>query len=444
MARHRKVDVLVLGAGPAGATAAGLLARAGIEAVLVDGGLPPSCEHVGELVVPGCLPLLRELGVADRVASLPGSVPARRVTFASPDGGRSTEVPLTDGHETTSGQGLVVDRRQLRACLHEHARGLGAELVAGKAVGVSWDGQRLAGLSVVSPEGQEHALYSKVLLDASGDSSFLATRMGWRFPYPKHRKAVIAVELGPSPAGHQDESPAIVVGAGGWSWVLPLSDGRASAGMVTGQPLGQASSQAPATLFWQAVSGAPELARRIAGRTQTGAVSWSTSCAFRVLTLAGDGYCLVGAAQGVLDPVVTSGLLSALATAASAAQDVIDCLLARGRMIGSDFGPTITLGRVLRRTNLTFLRAIDDPHSLALLLNLGELGDFRRSLSAMMSGDVLRPGLFRRALPLRVLLALGELQRLACALGRPLVAPVGPGPGQLSPASQPGASRSRS
>ena len=65
----RRIErIAIIGAGPAGSTAANLLARAGRRVALFDSGRRPPL-IVGESLIPAVVPILRELGVEDEVKS---------------------------------------------------------------------------------------------------------------------------------------------------------------------------------------------------------------------------------------------------------------------------------------------------------------------------------------------------------------------------------------
>jgi flavin-dependent dehydrogenase len=408
MTRHRNVDVLILGGGPAGATAAAVLARGGIEAVVVDAAGEPLCRHDAELVVPGCLPILDELGLGARVAELPSSLPVPAITIVSATSEQRLTVPMLGAPGERRG-GLAVSRAALRSLLLTRAQELGAELLAGRATSASWDGMRFANLTVRDDEGREHMLHCRVLLDASGHASFVANRMGWRFPYPTHRSSVVATEL--PPGGGTPTSAAVLLARGGWFWSLSLADGGTTLGLVREQRSVRESQEQIEEAFHRTLAGT-QRALELVGSGGVGPLSAVQACAYRVMATSGDGFCLLGDAAGFLDPFLAPGLVAALATGESAGIDVADALLRRGKVAGHDFGPTIALTRALRRIYLAFSRSFLDPRFLSLLMRLGQLADFNSSLSALMSGDVVRPQRFRRTLAVRLLVAAAELQRL--------------------------------
>src|SRR5271165_1775433 len=62
-------DVAVIGGGPAGSTAAGLLARRGYRVIALEKARHPRF-HIGESLLPMNLPIFQRLGVLDKVRAL--------------------------------------------------------------------------------------------------------------------------------------------------------------------------------------------------------------------------------------------------------------------------------------------------------------------------------------------------------------------------------------
>jgi flavin-dependent dehydrogenase len=80
----RETDVLVVGAGPAGSAAAGVLARAGIKVVLADRRQFPRDKVCGDALIPDSLHALATLGLRDRVDR--SAYEAREIRIYAPDG----------------------------------------------------------------------------------------------------------------------------------------------------------------------------------------------------------------------------------------------------------------------------------------------------------------------------------------------------------------------
>ncbi len=426
MARERNVDVLILGGGPAGSTAGALLAAAGVETVIVEGERFPRF-HVGESLLPHTLPMLDRLGVHDTVRSLPHTRRKDGASFVTHDGSRHVAYWFDEALPPAIPHAYQVRRDEFDAALLANARARGAEVLEGwRATLPQWDGNRFAGLALKDGDGNDVVLRPRVFLDASGQGSFLAGRMGWRFPYPKHRKVASVAHFRGAwlPPGREAGNITIALVDGGWFWLIPFADDTVSVGAVLDVERWREVGGGPEGLFNAAVAATPEVARRLAGAERTIPFNAVQNFSYRVMRGAGDGYCLIGDAAGFLDPVFSTGVFIATTTGASAAEDILEALARRGRVEGNDFAPTVALTRMLHRVFFSFIRAYYDPHFLAFFFNPRPMLQLPGAIVSLLAADVLRPGRWRRTGRFRILLLLAQLQALGSRWGRPLIEPL--------------------
>jgi flavin-dependent dehydrogenase len=425
MARDRAVDVLILGGGPAGSTAGAMLAAAGIETVIVEAEHFPRF-HVGESLLPHNLPLFDRLGVHDAVRSLPHTRRKDGASFVTHDGSKHVVYWFDEALPPAVPHAYQVRRDELDKALLDNSRAAGAEVLEGwRATAPKWDGRRLTGLVVRDPEGTDHLLRTRVFLDASGQSSFLASRMGWRFPYQRHRKVAAVSHFRGVwlPEGREAGNITIALTDGGWFWLIPFADDTVSVGAVLDVGKWRAHV-GPESLFAAAVEATPEVARRLAGAGRLIPFGAIQNFSYRVMHIGGDGFCMVGDAAGFLDPIFSTGVFIGTTTGASAAQDVTEALARKGRVEASDFGPTIALTRTLHRIFFSFIRAYYDPHFLAFFFNPSNRLQLQAAVVSLLAADVVRPGTWLRTSRYRVLLGLARLQRWGSHWGRHLVPPL--------------------
>jgi flavin-dependent dehydrogenase len=328
-----------------------------------------------------------------------------------------------------------VRRDEFDAALLANAVRAGAELWEGwQALAPIWEGNRVVGLRAASPSGEPRELRCRVFLDASGQQAFLASRMGWRFPYPRHRKVAAVSHFRGAwlPPGRESGNITIALTDGGWFWLIPFRDDTVSVGAVLDVAKWRARDGGAEDLFRFALRATPEVARRLEAATPVLPFNAIQNFSYRVMHVAGDGYCAIGDAAGFLDPIFSTGVFLATTTAAAAARDVREAFARRSRVESHDFGPTIALTRSLQRLFFGFIRAYYDPHFLALFFNPQPTFRMVQAITSLLAADVLRPGRWRRTLRFRALTAVARAQRIGSRLGRPLVEPLVATPGRRS------------
>jgi geranylgeranyl reductase family protein len=290
-----RADVIVVGAGPAGAWAAYTLARAGARVALVDASHPRE-KPCGGGVTGRALALVD--GAID-TSALPAAV-IDTARFSEAATGRSASVALEARGISSSSALVVASRALFDASLLDAARGAGATLVPSRVTGVAIDD---AGVRVDTRAGALHAAFA---IGADGANSFVRRSVARAF-----RRDQLSMATGYFAHGVTSREVVIEIVSDppGYIWSFPrpthLAIGicaQADAGV------GVAALRAR-TLDWIR-------AMRIAERARLQAYSWpipSLSAAdLSRLTLAGPRWCLAGDAAGLVDPITREGIFFAL------------------------------------------------------------------------------------------------------------------------------------
>ena len=185
-------DVLVIGAGPAGSTAAGMLAQRGYQVVLLEKDRHPRF-HIGESLLPANLPLLDRFGVADEIRAM--GMEKWGVEFASSWDGRRQEFEFAQGWNKSLAFAYQVRRSQFDAILFRRAAQLGAMAIEDCRVrDVEFlGGGRGACVVAETGDGRRESWHAGHLIDASGRDTFLGLRLASKQRDKKHgRIALVA------------------------------------------------------------------------------------------------------------------------------------------------------------------------------------------------------------------------------------------------------------
>ncbi len=383
-------DVIVMGGGPAGATAATLVAAGGQRVILLERQRETGFK-IGESLMPETYRTFSRLGLLDRLRA--SSFPRKHsVQFFSKSGRPSSPFYF---QETDPGAGSVtwqVLRRDFDAMLLANARGHGVEVIQGGVVrDVLFEGGRAVGVSADLGPGGPRELRASVVVDATGQSALLARRLGLREVDPKLRKAAVFSHFeGALRDGGIDEGATLVLHTEqqeSWFWYIPLPDDRVSVGvvgsvdyLVTGRAGGLQR------IFDEEVARCAPLRPRLAGARRVMDFLATRDFSYRSRQIAGDGWVLVGDAFGFLDPIYSSGVLLACSSGEQAADAILqalaagDCSAAR---LGA-FGPRFVAGMdAMRRLVNTFY----DPNFRFSKLIRG-FPDCRLDLIRILRGDV--------------------------------------------------------
>jgi flavin-dependent dehydrogenase len=295
------VDVLVVGAGPAGTAAAIQAARRGLCVRILERSTFPR-HRPGETLHPGLEAIFELLGVADEVAAAAG---ARHHAQAVVSAGTRTDMGF-GGDADAPWQGYQIDRGLLDAILLDRARRLTVEVKQPDAAGepVILNG-RVAGV-------RGHA--ARFVIDAGGGRGWLRRhlRLPLTIASPTLRAYYGYCQ------GDDDPVPTLTVDRCGWTWTAQVAPGRLHWTRLAIPPAVTPSSP-PRSLL-----GCPAL-----GRIRGADVTWR-----HVQAAAGPGYFLVGDAAGMLDPAGAHGVMRALVTGIASADAI--ARIAAGDIAESD------------------------------------------------------------------------------------------------------------
>ncbi|RAJ61635.1 flavin-dependent dehydrogenase [Streptomyces sp. Amel2xB2] len=305
-------QVLVIGGGPAGSTAAGLLARQGFDVTVIERDTFPRY-HIGESILPSCLPILELLGARQKIEAHGFQVKRGTYFEWGPD---EWQMNFNDLGDTTPYAWQVV-RSEFDELLLDHAAELGATVHQGVTVReIEFDGDRPVAARWAAGEngGESGRITFDYLVDASGRRGVMANR------YLKNRRhhdafKNVAAWTYWRNVGSVEKSPegstAVISVPNGWFWVIPLHDGTTSVGFVCTKTAFDARREelgGPAGAYAEAVAACPSLTELLADAEQVGEVRVEQDYSYTSEAFTGPGYVLSGDAACFLDPLLSTGV----------------------------------------------------------------------------------------------------------------------------------------
>ena len=314
-------DVAIIGAGPAGAVAAAILAHKGYEVVVLERETFPRFS-IGESLLPQCMAFLEEAGMIEAVQSA-GFQLKNGAAF---DRGGCHSV-FDFSQKFTAGWPCTyqVQRARFDMLLADEAAKAGAQIhyrLEIREAALGDDGVRL---TYRSPDGAQAELRAHFCLDASGFGKTLARLLGLDAPGDATVRQSVFTHVVDNMNGALFDRDKILITVhpvhhSVWFWLIPFSDGTSSVGVVGAEAFFERYGGDEGAVLRAIVGETGLLAELLSHADYRQPARRITGYASAVKKLHGPGFALLGNAGGFLDPVFSSGVTIALKSASLAAK----------------------------------------------------------------------------------------------------------------------------
>lgn len=317
-------DILIIGAGPSGSSAAALLRQKGYAVTIIEKQYFPRFT-IGESLLPQSMVFLEEAGLLDCIKNHVDEYAFQFKNGAAfLKGQQRSFYDFTEKFSDGPGTTWQVRRAHFDHLLAKQAEQYGAEVRFGhEVIAVDVESKHPI-LTVKNEHAEQYQIQAKFLLDASGFGRILPKFLDLESPsnFPVRRAVFTHIEDGILDDPDFDREKILITvhekDPRAWYWLIPFADGRASFGVVAEQDFFdhyQIDDTSPETLqatFARILADDPALSHVLRNKKFDTPVRTLVGYSANVKHLAGQNYALLGNAGEFLDPVFSSGVTIAL------------------------------------------------------------------------------------------------------------------------------------
>ena len=381
-------DVAVIGGGPAGATAAILLAERGHRVVLLEKESHPRF-HIGESLLPANVPLFERLGVRREIEAM--GMEKWGAEFVSPWHDRSATYRFADALDKSMPFSFQVRRSEFDEILFRRAARAGAEAIENGRVREVDLGERdrLPVVRAAGADGVAREWRTRFVIDATGRDTLLANRLGIKRRNAKHNSAAMYAHFRGARRleGRDAGNISIFWFEHGWFWFIPLRDGATSVGAVVWPYYMKSRTKPLPEFFADTIAACAPLAQRLAGAETASSVEATGNYSYASDRCQGENFVMLGDAFAFIDPVFSSGVWLAMNSAVAGAE-VVD---ARLREPAREAAARRRFERVMRHGPEQFswfIYRVTNPTMRDLFMGPSDALGIRSGLISVLAGDI--------------------------------------------------------
>ena len=319
-------DIIIIGGGPVGTTAATLLSEKGYSVCLLEKAEHPRF-HIGESLLPMNLPILERLGVLEQIKEI--GIIKHGAEFNALDPETQQWQRETFYFEKSFNKkypyAYEVKRSEFDHILLENCKNKGVSVLEKhKVTQVEFPSAGHVIASYKKQDNESEQLHGRYIIDASGRDSLLSRTMKLKQKNPDHQSSAIF--------GHfSDVEPRTGRDAGnisiywfehGWFWLIPLSDGSMSVGAVCWPEYLKTLEGSTEKFLWKTIAMNSAVSARMKNAKNLGEIRATGNFAYTSKKMWGRDFMLLGDAFAFVDPVFSSGVYLGMSGAEQAAEAI--------------------------------------------------------------------------------------------------------------------------
>jgi len=314
MTMDKHYDIIIVGGGPAGTSAALYAHKMGLKTIILDKNTFPRDKICGDALSGKSVKYMRELGVLDQVSNLNGST-IRRITFGSPSH-KQFDIHLNNPQNKGDiKEGYVIPREIYDNFLFEKAKEV-TEIIENFNVNdLLYENNKIIGISGKHKK-EVHQIYAPLILGCDGAKSTIARKLG--FHTEDQENTAIAIRCyyeGVKGLTDQIELHFVDEVLPGYFWLFPAGDNIANIGLGLSKKFAKKDERKLSQILDE-VTASPYFKDRFSdAKKLEKPKGWSLPLGRIQRPSYGDGFMLLGDAAGLIDPFTGEGIGNAMASA---------------------------------------------------------------------------------------------------------------------------------
>jgi geranylgeranyl reductase family protein len=365
-------EVVVVGAGPSGATAAMALAQKGHDVLMIDRKSFPRDKTCGDAIPGGVIEILYQLGMKERILAA-DFYPAYQMLLSSPN---QHEIIANLHKGPLGGDSCIVPRLKFDAVLQEHAVESGAEFCQAQVKEPIVEEGQVKGVRI-KVNGRTEEIRAKVVIGADGVTSAIARAL---LPYKhedKHRAVALRVyaedfEVTPSLVEfylYKDILP-------GYAWIFPYGEGKANIGLGMRLDKFRKEEKSLENML-DVFLGIPAIKKRIGSQmVLKDMATWQLNFGSKWdIQRTFNGALLIGDAAGLINPLTGGGIHNGVISAKFAADLIHEALakndLSRNALLKYESLCTDEMAQGMKRSYLIQRSLLSMPFVVDMLIRWG-------------------------------------------------------------------------
>jgi flavin-dependent dehydrogenase len=387
-------DVLVIGGGPAGSTAAALLAEKGHDVVLLEKAQHPRF-HIGESLLPMNMPLFDRLDLRNEVEAI--GITKHGAEFVSPWHEHTSRFMFGEAMDKSFPYAVHVRRSEFDELLFRNAAKRGARTFEGQRAthvdtSPAGDSDARAIVKVIGDDGVETTWRPRFVIDASGRDTLMSSQLDAKRRNRKHASAALFghFENAQRTPGRLEGSITLFWFDHGWFWFIPLRDGTTSVGAVAHPGYFKNRKGDLSQFLMETIALAPKLAHRLKDATLMAPATSTGNYAYDSKFCRGERFVMIGDAYAFVDPMFSSGVYLAMNSAFDAVTAVDHWLAGEAKLAEQAFRRLEKVMKHGPKMFSWFIYRITSPAIRNIFMNPRNVWRMQEALLSILAGDLFR------------------------------------------------------